>query len=165
MNSDWTFWVGLVAAIVLVVGGLIGSLIPILPGTPLIFVGALIYGWITDFKEINATVLIGLGVIAVVSTVLGYLASAFGSKKFGSSKWGIAGATIGSIVGIFAGGPIGLAIFPFLFAFLFELLAAGKSVRKSLRTALGSLIGVLGGIVMQFVFGLVMVVTILVALL
>lgn len=165
MGIDWLYWGGLVVAILLVIVGLVGSLIPVLPGTPLIFVAALIYGFITDFVEINTTVLISLGVIALISQGLGYLASSIGAKKFGSSRWGVFGAVLGSIVGVFLGGPIGLAIFPFLLAFLFELLAAGKTVKKSLRTAFGSMLGVLGGIVMQFVFGLVMLVVILVAVL
>ena len=163
MAIDWFYWGGSALALLLIIVGLVGSLIPVLPGTPLIFVGALIYGFVTDFVEINLTVLISLGVVALVSQTLGYLASSLGAKKFGSSRWGILGATLGSIFGIFIGGPIGLAIFPFLLAFLLELLAAGKSAKKSLRIAFGSLLGVLGGIVMQFVFGLVMVVTIVVA--
>ncbi|MFH0830703.1 MAG: DUF456 domain-containing protein [Parcubacteria group bacterium] len=165
MELDWLYWGGTALAAAFILIGLLGALIPVLPGTPLIFVGALIYGYVTDFAEINLTVLISLGVMALVSQGLGYLASSIGAKKFGSSKWGVLGAVLGSILGVFMGGPIGLAIFPFLFAFLLELLAAGKTVKKSLRTAFGSMLGVLGGIVMQFVFGLVMVVTLLVAVL
>ena len=164
-SIDWTYWIGTGVAILLIVTGLLGTLLPILPGTPVIFVGALVYGWITDFREITVYVLVALGIMALIAQLLDSLASSIGAKKFGSSRWGIAGAIVGSIVGIFIGGPIGLAVFPFLFAFLFELLAAGRTAKQSLRTAFGSLLGVLGGIVMQFVFGVVMVVAILIAVL
>jgi len=164
-SIDWGYWIGTVLSILLIIAGLIGSLVPILPGNPLIAAGALIYAFVTNFTEITWTVLISLIVVAIVSQVLGYLASSYGAKKFGSSGWGVAGAIIGSIVGIFVGGPIGLAIFPFVFAFLLEFIAARSNAKKSLRVAFGSLLGVLGGIVMQFSFGVVMVVTILVALL
>lgn len=164
-SIDWTYWVGTGVALLLIVAGLLGTLLPILPGTPMIFLGALTYGWVTDFQEITARVLISLAVIAVVAQLLDSLAASIGAKKFGSSRWGVAGAIIGSFIGIFVGGPIGLAIFPFLFAFLFELLAAGKTAKQSLRTAFGSLLGVLGGIVMQLMFGLVMILAILIAVL
>jgi uncharacterized protein YqgC (DUF456 family) len=161
---DWTVilqYAGQALAVILIVGGLIGTLFPVLPGTPIIFVGTLLWGWATGFVAVDARTLIALGLVAVLSWVLGQVAGTVGSKTFGSSKWGIIGAIVGSIVALFAGGllgPFGFVIFPFLGAFLFELLAGRKTWQKSLKSGLGSAIGVLGGIVMQFAFGVVMVI-------
>jgi uncharacterized protein YqgC (DUF456 family) len=159
--------VGIAILLICLVVGIVGTLLPFLPGTPLIFIGALIYALINGFGQITVSVLIALGIIAVISTLLQYLASTFGAKKLGSTNWGVVGAFIGVILGIFIPTPFGLfnlVIFPFVFAFLFELIAT-SSVKKSLRAGFGGVIGVFGGILMQFVMALVMAVIILIALL
>lgn len=164
MESITGYIVGLVFSILFIIAGFVGAILPILPATPLIFVGALIYGFVTDFNEITASFLVALAIITILAQTMDFLAGAYGAKKFGSSRWGIVGAIVGAILGIFIGGPIGLAIFPFVFAFLFELIA-GAGTKKSLKSALGSLVGVLGGIVMQVIFAIVMVGIILIAVL
>jgi len=81
--------------------GLAGSIIPGMPGPPVVFAGALIYGLLTGFAEIGWMLLLVLGLLAAVSQLLDYLASAYGAKKFGGSSWGIWGSLIAGLVGFF----------------------------------------------------------------
>src|SRR3990172_3119559 len=158
--------IGAVVAFVVMLVGLFGTFLPFLPGTPLIFVGALIYGFATRFAEITGTVLLALGIIATISTLLQYLASYFGAKKLGSTGWGTFGAFFGTILAIFIPTPLGffnLVVFPFVFAFAFELIATA-SIKRSLKAGLGGVIGVFGSIFMQFVLGLAMIAIFLIAL-
>lgn len=157
---------GAVIAFGLMLTGLIGTFLPFLPGTPLIFVGALIYGLATRFAEISGTVLLALGIIATVSTLLQYLASYFGAKKLGSTGWGTFGAFLGTILGIFIPTPLGLfnlVVFPFVFAFAFELIAT-SSVKKSFKAGFGGVIGVFGSIFVQLALGLAMIAIFVIAL-
>ena len=156
----WLQYAGQIAAVLVMLVGLIGTLFPVLPGTFIIFGGSLLWGWATGFTQVDTRTLVAIGLMALLSWIVGQIAVLFGSRTFGSSKWGIFGAILGSIVALFAGGllgPFGFVIFPFLGAFLLELIA-GHALKRSLKSGLGSAIGVLGGIVMQLVFGVIMVV-------
>lgn len=157
---NWLPIVGQVIAALVVVVGLVGTLIPVLPGTLIIFAGALLWGWSTGFTDVDGQALLVIGIIAALSQILGQLAGWLGGKVIGSSRWGAVGAIVGSIVAVFVPVPFGLfgfVVYPFLLALLFELIG-GRSFRKSLRSGVGSALGVLGGVVMQLVFGVVMVV-------
>ncbi len=157
---------GALVAFVFMLVGLIGTFLPFLPGTPLIFVGALIYGLATGFAEISGTVLLALGLIATISTLLQYLASYFGAKKLGSTGWGTFGAFLGTILAIFIPTPLGLfnlVIFPFLFAFAFELVAT-SSVKRSAKAGLGGVLGVFGSVFVQLALGFAMIAIFVIAL-
>ena len=123
--------------------GLVGTVFPALPGTPLIFIGALLIGWWQDFAIIGAPSLIVLGVLAVSSIVIDFVASSLGAKRVGASTWAIVGATIGSIIGIFFSIP-GIIIGPFLGAFAGELLAQ-SSVHQAAKVGIGTWVGLLLG--------------------
>jgi uncharacterized protein YqgC (DUF456 family) len=87
---------GLVA--VLLIAGLAGSLLPLLPGTPLILAAALLHALVTDFNPLGAGRLLALAGLAAFAYVLEYVASAVGVKKFGGSVWAIVGAVVGAVV-------------------------------------------------------------------
>lgn len=123
--------------------GVIGTVFPALPGTPLIFAGALLLGWWQDFAIIGAPSLIMLGILAVLGIAIDFIASSLGAKRVGASTWAILGATIGSIVGIFFSLP-GIIIGPFLGAFAGELIAR-SSVQKATKVGLGTWVGLLLG--------------------
>lgn len=133
----------LTGAIVLLILGVLGCILPIIPGPPLAY-GGLILLHITEFAQYSRRLLIILGVITVIVTILDYLVPIWGTRKFGGTKWGVRGATIGLIIGLFFG-PIGIILGPFLGALVGELM--NKSEFKfALKSALGSFLGFLLGV-------------------
>lgn len=133
------------AALVLV--GFIGSILPIIPGPPISWAGLLLLKW-TDFVDDhgaayeNALWILLFFVILV--TILDYVVPIMGTKKYGGSKRGVWGATIGVVVGLFFG-PLGIIIGPFLGAYIGEI-STGKKDKDALRAAWGSLMGFLLGV-------------------
>jgi uncharacterized protein YqgC (DUF456 family) len=92
-------WITLVVMLV----GLAGSVLPGLPGVPLIFLSALVYAFLTDFEVVGALVIGLLGVFAAIALVADFAATTYGARRFGASNWGTAGGAIGGIVGALAG--------------------------------------------------------------
>jgi len=138
--------------------GMIGVIIPMLPGVPVIFAAALIYGIITGFETISGDILIIFGLMTVVSLVLDWVATALGVKKMGGSYLGMLGSFIGMILGLLLPGVgiIGFIIGAFVGAFVFEILI-GKKTNEALRAGFGSFIGFLLGGVLKFVIGAAMI--------
>ena len=133
------------AALVLV--GFIGSVLPIIPGPPISWAGLLLLKW-TDYVDDhgaayeNALWILLFFVILV--TILDYVVPIMGTKKYGGSKRGVWGATIGVVAGLFFG-PLGIIIGPFLGAYIGEI-TTGKKDREALRAAWGSFMGFLLGV-------------------
>lgn len=146
--------VSIVVAALLVVG-LIGSVLPLIPGTPLILAGALVYAFATDFMTIGPGRLALLAGLAVLGYALSHIAGALGAKKSGGSAWAVIGALVGAIVGLFVP-PWGLLLGPVVGAVIGELLRTGQ-VEHSLRSGVGAAIGLLAGAVAHFALALVMV--------
>ena len=139
----------------LLIAGLLGSFLPVLPGTPLIVVGALLYAYMTDFETIGVGRLLILVGLSLLAYVLDYTAGALGVKKFGGSSWAVVGAVLGAVVGVFFGA-IGLVLGPILGSVLGELLRSRK-FKNSLRSALGTGVGMLLGVVAKLSLAVVMV--------
>lgn len=93
----------LVVTLIAMFVGLLGSILPALPGVTLIFVSALVYAFLTDFEAVGATVLVVLGVFALLAFVADFIGTAYGARRFGASNWGTAGGAIGGLVGALAG--------------------------------------------------------------
>lgn len=130
----------IVLGIICLIIGLIGCIVPMIPGPPVSYVGILLIH-ITDRVQFTPLeLLIWLAVVIVVQ-VLDYVIPAMGSRYFGGSKWGAVGCIIGTIIGLFFM-PIGIIAGPFLGAFLGELIGGSKA-RQALKSGLGSLIGFL----------------------
>ena len=144
------------ATIALMLIGLIGSVLPFIPGSPLILLGAFIYAWYTDFLVVTWGTLVILLLLTVLSQILDYLASILGAKKFGASRWGMSGAFLGGIIGLFSGGILGILIGPFIGALLLELLH-GQDLPASLKIGLGTLVGFLGGAIGKIIIALTMI--------
>src|SRR3712207_1322676 len=83
--------------------GLGGSVLPGLPGVPLIFISALVYAILTDFEYVGTLVVALLGLFAVIAFVADFVATTYGARRFGASNWGTVGGSIGGIVGALAG--------------------------------------------------------------
>jgi hypothetical protein len=148
----------LIAAYALVVAllaiGLAGSVLPFLPGAPLIFLGVLVYALATNFQPIGAGKLLVLASLAALAHVLEYVAGALGAK-FGGSLWAVAGALLGAVVGLFFGPP-GLVVGPVIGAVAGELLKTGK-VEQSVKAGVGALVGMVVGLFVRFALAFTMV--------
>lgn len=127
-------------------------MVPVIPGPPLSFAGLLILHF-TQFAEYSKTLLLILGSVSIIVAVFDYLVPIWGTKKFGGSKYGIRGATIGLIVGLFFGPP-GIIIGPFIGAVLGEL-SYKNDFNYAMRAGLGSLIGFMAGIGLKLAVSLV----------
>ena len=153
--NDIVFTAVAIAVAVLFLLGLAGSVLPFLPGTPLIFAGALLYAFATDFTPIGPGRLLVLGALTVLSFGLHYLAGALGARRSGGSRWAVIGAIVGAVVGAFFG-PLGLIFGPFVGAAGFELFHRAD-IEAGIRTGIGTVIGMLVGVVANFTVAVVMV--------
>ncbi len=124
--------------------GILGSLLPALPGPPISWIGLLLL-YLSPGMEKNYWVLGITLLIAIIITILDYIIPAKGTKRFGGSKYGIWGTNIGLIVGIFAPIPFGFIIGPFVGAFIGELLYDRKDSTRATKAAIGSFLGFLTG--------------------
>ena len=97
--NDPILWITLIVMLV----ALAGSVLPGLPGVPLIFLSALVYAVVTDFEVVGGLTIALLGVFAAIALVLDFVATAYGARRFGASNWGTAGGAIGGIVGALIG--------------------------------------------------------------
>jgi uncharacterized protein YqgC (DUF456 family) len=118
-----------IAAGVLMVVGALGLVLPILPGAPLIFLGALLAAWAEGFEHIGYGTLAVLGALTALAVAVDFIAGAFGVNRFGASRRAVTGALIGTFVGVFFG-IVGVLVGPFIGAVVGEL-----SVRRNLAAA------------------------------
>lgn len=141
-------WTWIILGIVLAVVAIFGSVLPLLPGPPIAYIGLLLQQLRTD-KPFTATFLIVWAVIVAVSLLLDYLIPIWGTKKFGGTKYGVWGCTIGFIAAFWLG-PFGIIIGPLLGAFIGEMIAQNNST-NALKAALGSFVGFLLGSFLKLV--------------
>ena len=134
-------------ALVLVLAGIAGTLLPVLPGVPLVFFGLLLASWIDDFQKVGWLALAVLAFLTVLSLVIDFLLSVGGARKMGASRSALLGATAGMVVGLFFG-PLGLILGPFIGAFAGEYLA-GRDISQAGKAGLGTWLGLLGGIAVK----------------
>jgi uncharacterized protein YqgC (DUF456 family) len=130
-------------AVLLVLSGIAGLILPALPGSPLLFAGLLCAAWAEDFVYVGWRTLTLLGVLAVLAWVADFIAGAFGAKRFGASNRAMFGAAIGALIGLFFGLP-GLLLGPFLGAMVGEL-TARSDLRAAGRAGIGAFLGLVVG--------------------
>jgi uncharacterized protein len=136
--------------------GLIGTVIPILPGTTIILAAAIIHRLIVGTeKSIGWKTMVVLVLLTLLSYVFDFLGSYFGAKYFGATKWGAFGAILGALVGLFFG-IVGLFVGPVIGAIAGEFIA-GKRMIDAGRAGWGSLLGNLGATVGRLLIALVMI--------
>ncbi|UCF71175.1 MAG: DUF456 domain-containing protein [candidate division WOR-3 bacterium] len=144
-----------IIALAIMLVGLAGVIIPVLPGIPLIFAAAILYAALTGFRDIGVnTILIFVGLTAL-GLVFDYLANYFSVRKMGGSIAGAVGAVVGLMAGIFFG-LLWIIVLPFVFAVILELIA-GKQAKQALRSGVGSFVGLVFGGLTRFVIGCVMI--------
>jgi uncharacterized protein YqgC (DUF456 family) len=135
---------GLLVGALLVVVGIVGTAVPALPGTPLVFVGLLVAAGAEGFQKVGWFTLSILAVLTLLSFVVDFFATKFGAKRVGASWAALICAAVGAIVGIFFGLP-GFIFGPFLGAVIGEYLAK-RSWRQASRVGFGTWLGMLLGI-------------------
>ena len=144
-----------VLVIILMAAGVIGSLLPFIPGTPLILVGALLYAIATDFDPVGMWHLLALVGLAALAYVLDAVSGALGTRTLGGSRWAMAGALVGGIAGLFFG-PLGIIVGPIAGAIGFELLQR-KDIAVAVKSGVGAVVGILLGVVAKLALSVVMV--------
>lgn len=147
-NNTWMF----VLAGLLVFTGLAGSILPALPGVPLVFGGLLLAAWADDFQRVSWVVLVILGLMTVLSFATDFAATAMGAKRVGASKLAIVGALIGTLGGLVLGLP-GLIFGPFVGAVTGEMLTHGemqRATRAGFATWVGLIFGTLTKLALVF---------------
>jgi uncharacterized protein YqgC (DUF456 family) len=136
--------------------GLIGSVLPVLPGITIILAAAIIHRMMLGAeKSIGWSAIAILVLLTLASYALDFLGSYFGAKYFGATKWGTFGAILGALIGLFFG-IIGLFIGPVIGAITGEFIAGKKAIDAG-RAGWGSLLGNLGGMIGKLVIALVMI--------
>jgi uncharacterized protein YqgC (DUF456 family) len=146
-------YVLLALAIALMIIGIAGCLLPVLPGPPLSFLGIVVLHF-TRFADISKNLFIILGAVAIVVTIIDYVVPIWGTRHFGGSKYGMRGATVGLIIGLFLGPP-GIIIGPFLGAVVGELIFK-DDLKYAIKAGFGSLLGFLTGVGLKLAASLLM---------
>jgi uncharacterized protein len=141
--------------VLLMAAGVVGSVVPFLPGSPLIFLGALLFAVTTDFDPVGGWELLLLALLTISSYALEQVSSAFGAAKLGGGRWAALGAIVGGIVGLFFG-LVGVLLGPVLGAVGFELVHR-KQIGPGLKSGVGTMVGMLLGAVAKFSLAVVMV--------
>jgi len=148
--------IGLVVALILMLAASLASILPGIPGTPIVLLTAILHRVYFGTASVNNWVLGGLVLLTVISVVLDYIASMVGAKKLGARWWGIVGATVGGLVGMFFALP-GIIIGPFLGAVVFELIG-GYKIKPAAKAGAGALLGLLAGAVGKLAICVLMIV-------
>jgi uncharacterized protein YqgC (DUF456 family) len=145
----------LIIAALLVLLGLAGTVLPVLPGVLLVFGGLFLAAWAHDFQRVGAVALTIIGVLGLLSFAADFVASLLGAKRVGASPLALVGAAVGGLVGIFLGIP-GIILGPFIGAVVGEYLARGRLVQAG-KVGLGTWIGLLVAAVAKVVIAFLMI--------
>ena len=138
----------LILAFLFLLIGIIGCIVPGLPGTPIAYAGL----WIaqaTDQVDFSWQFLLIWGIVVIIISVLDYVVPAWGTKHYGGSKWGVWGSTIGVFIGLFFGAA-GVILGPLIGAVIGELIS-GKELAAALKAGWGSFIGILFGTIIKLI--------------
>ncbi|MGH8045791.1 MAG: DUF456 domain-containing protein, partial [Chthoniobacterales bacterium] len=138
---------------VLMLAGLVGTVLPLVPGTVLILCGAVLNHF--TLHSIGWPTLLGLTVLMMLAQVLDLASGAVGAKYFGATRWGAIGGILGAVVGLFFG-VIGIFVAPLVGVLVGELLG-GQGILPAGKSTWGTLLGTTAGIVGKLVIGLAMI--------
>lgn len=145
---------------VMMLVGILGTVLPALPGVPLVFAGMLLAAWAGDFEQVSGWTLAVLAVLTLLSLGIDFLATMLGAKRVGASRPALAGAVLGTFVGL-AFGVAGIFVGPFVGALLGELIwlrgVGGRELGQATRVGLGTWLGIVVGTVLKLGLAFVMV--------
>lgn len=148
----------LIAVFIIILIGVGGTFVPLIPGIPLIFVAIAAYGWHEGFNAVSVKYVVFLAGLTILSMLVNYFSTVMGAKLFGSSKKGIWGAFIGTFIGLFVFPPLGILLGPWLGAVIGEYLELGD-LNKAFKAGIGTVVGLFSGII----FNLILAVLILIS--
>ncbi|MGJ4729231.1 DUF456 domain-containing protein [Luteimonas sp. SDU101] len=147
-------------AVLLVLVGIAGTVLPAIPGLPLVFAGMLLAAWAGDFQQIGGWTILVLAILTLVSIGVDFLASAAGARRVGASRLAVIGALVGTVVGLFFG-LVGVFAGPFVGAVLGELVArrgiAQQDLGRATKVGVGTWFGIFVGIVLKLTLAFAMV--------
>lgn len=146
----------LIVTLLMMLAGLAGTVLPMIPGVLLIYAGYALYGLGTGWRDYGLGVMIFWGVVTLLMQLLDYYAGALGAKKFGASKKGIWGSIIGGVVGLLFLNIIGLVIGTFLGAVVGELLS-GRTPGDAARSGWGAFLGFIAGSLFKLTTAIIMI--------
>ena len=146
----------IIFSIILLILGVLGSILPVIPGPPLSFFGLLLLHFFTPF-EMQKDYLLLFGFSAALITFLDYWLQVYSVKLFGGGRTSTIGVIIGILLGLFIFPPIGVLVGPFLGAYIGAIIESDFDLLKSFKIAFGSLIGFLGGTILKFVYSIVVI--------
>lgn len=144
-----------VLAALLIVGGLVGAVLPVLPGIPMIFGGIWLVAAVDSYRHLGLWWLLIIGALGTLGVIVDFVAGTLGAKRVGASQRALWGAAVGTLLGMFFGIP-GLLFGPFLGALAGEL-ASGTSVLRSAHVGIGTWLGLLFGTLVKLVLSFVMI--------
>ena len=134
--------------------GFAGLILPAVPGLPLVFAGLVLLAWAENFAYVGWVTLTVLGVLALLSYGVDFLAAAFGAKKFGASPRAVAGAALGALAGLFFG-LVGIVLGPFVGAVIGEF-SRKSSLRAAAHAGVGATLGLLFGVLLKIALAFAM---------
>lgn len=157
---EYVFWA---ITVILLLTGLVGSVVPILPGTTLIFAGVLLHRWMLP-QTIGWTAIVWIGVIWLFSVAADLLCTLIGARLFGGSKWGMTGAGGGAMVGMFFSLPA-LLLGTILGAVAAEKFIGKRTKEESLKSGIGAALGFLASTIVRAFCALAMLALFITAIL
>lgn len=152
---SWEQIIGISLTLIVMLIGLIGSVVPVLPGTPVVLIAAICHRLYFGEASVSNPFLAVLLVLTGLSLLLDFLASTLGAKKFGATWRGMIGALLGGIIGLFFALP-GIILGPFLGAMLFEMIG-GKEFKVAAKAGAGAVVGLLLGVIGKFAICVMMI--------
>lgn len=148
---------------VLMTAGVVGTVLPVIPGAMLIFAGAVLGAWIDDWSRVSAWTLGVIGLLALISIACDFVAGSLGAKRLGASPLAVSGAAIGTVVGVFTG-LWGVLFMPFIGAAIGEFIAM-RNLQRAGRVGVATGVGLLVGVVVKLALAFSMIGIFVVALL
>jgi len=139
--------------IALIVLGLAGTVLPILPGTLLVWGGIVLGAWIDNFSRVGTTTVLVISALAILAWGLDYVAGLMGAQKAGASKQALLGAGLGTVAGLFMG-LVGVLFMPLFGAAVGEYLARrdqSRAVKVGVATWIGIMVGLVAKVVLTFI--------------
>jgi len=145
---SWEQIIGISLTLIVMLFGLIGSVVPVLPGTPVVLIAAIGHRLYFGDASVSNVFLVVLILLTGLALLLDFLASVLGAKRFGATWRGMVGALVGGVIGLFFNLP-GIILGPFLGAMILEM-TGGKEFKVAAKAGAGAVIGLLLGVVGKF---------------
>jgi hypothetical protein len=150
--TDTLLWI---LSVALIVAGVVGTVLPALPGTLFVLAGIVLGAWIDDFSRVGWGVLSVIGVLALLAWVLDYVAGLLGARKAGASRQAIIGAALGTLAGLFMG-LVGVLFMPLVGAAIGEFVAR-RDHERAFKVGLATWLGIMAGLMSKVVIAFMMI--------